>query len=309
MAEGGRKWFKIGCFGCLGVICILILISVLLTFTAWLKVKNEKVEERVIDHTVPVASQPVETGEMTAEGAEEPEVAPGRVILDLANGEFHIAPAKPGEPIHVRAVYDTASYDLNENFQPDEGAGWSYGLHFHKTGSSLLSPLKFLLGASSPEVRIYLPVGVSMNLDVILSQGESHLELGGLWLTNAKFDLTMGGFELDIDEPLRHPMERLSLNISMGGGEISNLGNASPRYLDVIHRMGGMELDLRGQWMQDSEISINSSMGGGLVRLPRNVEIRGLDSGRLRPPDESETKPPTLTFSVTSKMGELEIIH
>jgi hypothetical protein len=102
-------------------------------------------------------------------------------------------------------------------------------------------------------------------------------------------------------------MERLSLNISMGGGEISTLGNASPRTLDVVHRMGGMELDLRGQWMQDSDISINSSMGGGLVRLPRNVEIRGLDGRRPGPPSSPEIKPPTLTFSVSSKMGELEI--
>jgi hypothetical protein len=309
MAEGGRKWFKLGCFGCLGILVILIVITLILSFTAWLKVRHEEVVEQVIDHAVPVASGPVETGGLTAEEAAQPEVTPGKVTLDLTNGEFHIAPAKPGEPIHVKAVYDTASYELDENFQSDGVADWSYRVHFHKTSSSLLSPLKALLGASSPEVHVFLPPDVPINLDLILSQGGAFLELGGLWLTNARFDFSMGGFEMDIDEPLRHPMERLSLNISMGGGEISSLGNASPRYLEVTHRMGGMDLDLRGQWMQDSEISINSSMGGGLIRLPRNVAIRGLDSKGPGPPDDSEIKPPTLTFSVASKMGELEIMR
>jgi len=312
MAGAGRKLFKFGCIGCLGVLCILIIITVFLSFAAWLKVRNEKVEKQVINHEVPAAAETEPWAESLEPVETETAVIPGKVILDLSQGEFDIRPAGRGEPIHVEAVYDTASYEIEETFEPDEGAGWTYRLRFRQTASGLVSSLGFLFGASSPTVRVLVPVDVPFSLDIRLSQGGSRLELGGLWLTSAKLDLSMGGFEIQIDEPLRRPMERFSINGSMGGIEISSLGNASPRFLEVVHRMGGLDLDLRGEWMQDSDISINMEMGGGLLRLPRNVEIRGLDSGAGDAailPAEREIKLPTLTFDVSSRMGEVEFLH
>ena len=103
-------------------------------------------------------------------------------------------------------------------------------------------------------------------------------------------------------------MERLSIVGSMGGFEASSLGNASPRELEVDFSMGGMDLDLRGRWAGDSDISLRSSMGGGVLRLPRDVRIEGLATSRIGDPTETEVEPPTLRFSVSSDMGNLEIL-
>lgn len=87
---------------------------------------------------------------------------------------------------------------------------------------------------------------------------------------------------------------------------MSHIGNASPRRLEVGFRMGGMDLDLRGRWIADAEIDISGSMGGGSVRLPRDVVIEGIRVGGLEAPSDPELKPPTLKFSTSSTMGELQ---
>jgi hypothetical protein len=171
-----------------------------------------------------------------------------------------------------------------------------------------MAGLRQLFGGSSPKVQVFLPKDLPLSLEVVLVEGGGRLDLGGMWLTEVDLQLTQGGFQVDVDDPLRQPAERISLYCSMGGMEISRLGNASPRRLEVDFSMGGMELDLRGQWLNDSDIDIQSSIGGAILRLPRDVTIEGLDTGRFRPPEEAEIALPTLRFTTTISMGELEII-
>jgi hypothetical protein len=72
--------------------------------------------------------------------------------------------------------------------------------------------------------------------------------------------------------------------------------------------MGGFSIDLRGRWVQDSDISITANMSGTEVRLPRDVLIEGVATDRVALQPEPETKPPTLRFTVSSERGEIEFI-
>ena len=104
-------------------------------------------------------------------------------------------------------------------------------------------------------------------------------------------------------------MERLVIDFSMGGGQMASIGNASPATLDVEFSMGGAELDLRGRWVQDSMITIDTKMSGAVVRLPRDVLIEGIDRGGLTIEEGTETRPPKLTFEVTTdERGDLQFI-
>ncbi len=73
--------------------------------------------------------------------------------------------------------------------------------------------------------------------------------------------------------------------------------------------MGGMDLDLRGDWRADADVTIRTTQGGGSVRLPRDVDIVGLATGSVRAERDEETPRPTLTFTVSSSQGELEILE
>ena len=287
---GGRKWLTYGCVGCLTIVGGVVLMIGVFFGSAWVGVRSEEVEDRVL------------TPEMAHGGK------PGKVVLRLSAGTFSVRPGKPGEPLRVEAKYDRRTYDMQERFETQED-GWTYELEFERTGNLLMTLLKGMVGGTSSEVDIYLPPDVPLDLALWLKQGETEVELGGLWLTETEIEFTQGAFVLEIDEPLREPMERLAFQGSMGGFMASGLGNASPRRLEVDFSMGGMELDLRGPWVADSEITIRMSQGGGELRLPRNVEIVGLETSRTDLRTEAEVPRPTLTFTVSSDRGELQIVE
>ena len=101
-------------------------------------------------------------------------------------------------------------------------------------------------------------------------------------------------------------MESLTIRGSMGGFEAGRLGNASPRVLEVKCRMGGADIDLRGAWMRDADISIDVAMGGIGVQVPDDVRIEGLEDPAPTLGSAAEVSLPVLRFKSKSKMGEIE---
>ncbi len=287
---GGRKWLTYGCVGCLMLVGIVALMIGVFFGSAWFGVRSEEVEDRVLTPEIPHGGKP------------------GKVVLRLSAGEFRVRPADPGEPLRVEAKYDRLTYDMQERLETQED-GWTYELEFERTSHIVMSLLKGMVGGTGSKVDVYLPRDVPLDLALWVKHGEVEVELGGLWLTETEIEFTQGGFVLEFDEPLREPLERLAFHGSMGGFMAGGVGNASPRRLEVECSMGGMELDLRGQWVVDSEITIRVSQGGGELRLPRNVEIVGLQTNRSDLRTEAEVQRPTLTFTVSRDRGELEIVE
>ncbi len=302
--------WKIGCIGCGGIV-ILSAIAILGTFgLAKMQVQDEQVEDQVFTHELSAgdSDREVVTDEGEALTLETADLA-SRIRLDLAHANFDIQVARPGEPLRVEARYDVGSYEL-EQIGSDEGdANPDVEIRFRRTGSGWLAGVKEMLGGSKPKVKIYLPTGQPLNLDFELSQGGAEMDLGGLWLTTAEIRFEQGGLDLSFDTPLQAPMERLYIDGSMGGISISRVGNASPRHLEVLCSMGGMMLDLRGPWQNDADIRVDASMGGAGLRLPRDVRIEGLASGRVHVEGETELGVPVLRFETSVSMGELEIIE
>ncbi len=314
--SGGKGCFKWGCIGCVGLLLLVILLVAIFSGVAWQKVQSQEVKEEVLTHELPgtkpaegtpEADTPAAPGdaEMRTEILQPGRPGNGRVILDLRNGGFYISPAEPGEPLTVEATYDVNSYELVESFEEGEGGTWTYRVSFQRTGGMIMAMLGQIFGGENPEVHVYLPPDAPLELDVKLRSGGSEIKLGGLWLTSAEIDFAQSGFNLQIDEPLKEPMDSLTLTGMMGGANLEGIGNASPRKLEVDLRMGGMNLDLRGQWMQDSDISITWNMGGARVVLPANMAIQGVEGHEGAAPG-GEVPPPTLRFELDGKMDDIE---
>jgi hypothetical protein len=100
-------------------------------------------------------------------------------------------------------------------------------------------------------------------------------------------------------------MDSLTVNGSMAGANFEGIGNASPAKIDVNLRMGGLYLDLRGRWAQDSDIDIEWDMGGAYVMLPANVAIEGVEGHDTGGPG-GEVPVPTLRFELKGKMDDIE---
>ena len=311
--SGCKTLLKFGCIGCLGLLVLLLIIAGVVYGIAWSAVQNEQVEKRELAHELEFF-EPVGDEDLPLEVPSEfvdPTLAAGRIVLDLSHTKFDVVPAAPGEPLMIKAEFDTNNYTLSESFVEAVGdEGWIYEVEFERTTDSYaLTVLKELLGGTKPRVKIYLPRDVPFDLEASFLQGGAEVELGGLWLVNADVEFLQGGGALDISEPLREPAESLRIDFTQGGGAIQGLGNASPRSLEVSFSMGGGFVDLRGAWQNDAEIEIEQSMGGVTLQLPRNVIIRGLKGRDTPQPAEGEESLPVLRFSTSSCMGELEILN
>ena len=304
-------WLKFGCLGCLGVIAVIALAGTGIGIGAWNRAKSMENERRVITQDLPPAPGIPLSEEAGAEGSvlllpPAGIAAGGQVILDLSDGNFRIEAAGAGEPLRLEAEYDPDSYELVEEFEPGEGSRWVYRVSFRSKGSSFLQAIAEIFSDASPEIAIYLPAEMPIELTSQLTEGGLEMNIGGLWLTSADLQFRRGGLVLEVDEPMRVPMERLSIRGSMGGLATAALGNASPRVLEVELRMGGMSLDLEGAWRNDSEITVGTSMGGGAMHLPDGLVIEGLD-GETGRPQNPEVPLPVLRFTAASRLEDIEI--
>jgi len=312
-AKGGgcKTAFKFGCLGCLALLLLLIAITAIVFGVAWNQVQKEEVETTELTQvlTVPEAAG-VEDGPLEVPSEFVVEEPAGRVVLDLRNTVFEIRPAQPGEPLKVVAKFDINNYGLTESFEEGSAEeGWTYEISFRRTSDSYaLTALKELLGGTKPKVKIFLPSDVLYDLELDVMQGGAEVELGGLWLSDVDLRFMQGGGAVEFGEPLQQPAESVAIQFSQGGGAIEGIGNASPSKVDVSFSMGGGYIDLRGPWQQDSEISIDQSMGGVSLQLPRTVVLRGIGRFNTEEPAEGGEEVPILRFSTSSHYGELEII-
>lgn len=304
MAEtrGGAGWLKWGCAGCGALLGLVVLIVLGVGGFAWRMARSQKVEDQVLTHDLPAPPEAPAGGAPAAPPADQGagaalEGSVARVVLDLSHAEFRIEPAKEGEPLRVEARYDASSYELREATERPEGGPWTYRVTFRRSAPGLLVLASRLFGAASPEVTVFLPPGSPIVLEIQLQDGGMEGELDGLWLQAAEVDLRRGGLVWSIDEPLRAPVDHLSVHASMGGVVLSGLGNASPRRLDLDVHMGGVQLDLRGRWTADADVRITSRMAGGVVRLPEDVRVLGLSLQQIPLPGEVREGLPLLSFT------------
>ena len=132
----------------------------------------------------------------------------------------------------------------------------------------------------------------------------------GLELTTAEVELDRGVLGLRVSEPLRIPMERLSVKGRIGTMVLRSLGNASPKTLDVRHGVGAALVDLSGAWLRDADVDFQVTFGNGELALPDGVNIEGLDGAALRVfhSTDEEIPTPTLRVSTHSDMGDIRVV-
>jgi len=303
-----RGCLKTGCLGVLGFVAlILVFLGINLAVVVNRSGDNDFRDEEVGSLTA-TAEQTIETKAYGASDENKPPAGFGRVVLELNQGEFQLHPGKPGEGVVVKASYDANIYELNQFGQTWADSSWVYQMRFRRTISGLQAALSSILGDEcETRVHIYLPPDLPFELNLLVNQGGLEADVGGLWLTDVDLRMRQGGLAFEVSEPLREPLGKFSLRGRMGGCEIQGLGNASPRVLDIGFNMGGVALDLSGEWRNDCDAKFALKMGGMEVNVPRNLAYNPTDdSGPTLREENPEVSKPTLRVTQKVSMGEIE---
>ncbi len=305
----GRGCLKNGCFGCLGVFVLLVVILGVNAIVVMSKSGDERIEDHVVGTELPVTNEQPETDPSQDADLTKPAAGHGWLILELGQGEFQLHPGEPGEGVVVKANYDASTYELLQYNTTWPDSAWVYHVDFHRTISGLQAMMRDVMGGNhAPKVHIFIPPDLPLELNVLVKEGGLDADLGGLTLTDIDLRYNKGGISLGFGDPLAQPLNSLVINGKMGGAEIRRVGNASPSFLDVNCTMGGMDLDLRGDWINDCEAQVEVFMGGMQVQVPDNIDFEGAGEGggKLKRTD-AEIARPVLRMHQKAKAGEIEI--
>jgi hypothetical protein len=230
----------------------------IVTGVAFRQIRSEAPETRQLVREIP------ETSAIAAdESVAELDRAPGRVEVDISIAQLLVVPAPAGEPIRVEANYDPKYYELDQGSEGHPGGGWTYRLRFAPAHSRSMALFRIKLGSTPPRIRIALPLDVPLVLTGEVYGAFAAMELGGLRIEELEMNVSGGAASVSFQEPLGAPMDRLSLIGNKGSVEVTGLGNASPRTVFLEQRFGELDLDLRGAWLRDAEIQIDSEIAGG----------------------------------------------
>lgn len=320
-SAGGRGCFKTGCFGCLGAFGLFVIVAGGIALLAlFMGPPPQEFADPGIARTLPrPAGEPgsIAPDRGTTLHDEElrpPGAAPGRIVLDLAGGEFEIVPGEPGSPVSVGGRYNAGAFEIKEDLQEEPDGSWTYRLQFRRH----VSWMRMLYGDQHEgnRVRISLPRDLPFALEGNVRTGLSRWELGGLWLLDSDLSIGTGEHQLAFSEPTPEPMGRFRLEARMGNFRISRLGNASPSEVTIRGGMGEMGLDLRGAWRNDVDVAGRWRMGAFEVRVPPGVRVEtdnatvfmgAADLSRLRRLPDPEEGAPTIRLDLSGSMGELVV--
>jgi len=315
----GRGCLKNGCFGCLGVVALLIVVGIVVLILGLISAGREpKIEAidvvRDVDRSLlPADLRDGEIGFDAIDWRDVPPIEePGKVVVDWSTGSFSIRPGPAGEPIRLEGSYDTASFELEESWEPYGETGWIYRVRFEPRGLHLI----FDSSDMRNRLRLVIPRDAPIELTGKIGTGESDVELGGLWLTRFEMEFGIGEHEISFADPLLVPLPKFALDSSIGAIRVLDLGNASPAVAYIGHDIGETYVDLGGAWQRDAEITARCGIGECRIHVPEGVGVKvdqagvmigDANLGGLRNRPEPEPGAPTLTLSLSGRLGELSV--
>ena len=315
-----RGCFKTGALGCLGVVGVALLLSLLFGSLALFSVTLEAdvVEETKTRALPGSVASPASLESLRDAGA--PQQLPlaslplkewsggvGTIRLDLAMGVFIVGPGD-GPDVEIEAEYDRRRFRLVEKVTEGRDGDFTYDIQL-KTRLGILP-----MGNIRNHVEIRLPRNQPLRLVGKIAMGESEIEIGGLTLLEVDLDVRLGQHTVTVSEPTTVPLELFALRGQMGEVRVRHLGNASPQIVQTSHRMGELRLGLEGEWRVSSDIEMRCSMGQCTVKVPDDVLLdtrarafMGGKSVRLPDPDGVPLGAPTLRLDLGATMGELVV--
>ncbi|HVS15122.1 MAG TPA: hypothetical protein VMV46_14435 [Thermoanaerobaculia bacterium] len=321
--------FKIGCFGCLGLGAVVILIFVLLSLVQLAREsRGREMVTRNASRELPrieALERMIARGEIGEAGSlridpellADPAIASriGRIQLDLAYGEFEIVAGEPGSEVEVEADFEEGAYRFEERLVETEDGGYTYTVTMRPRGGMVGLMLRGAGSNPGNSVTIRLPPDRPLDLVGTLGLGSSVLDLGGLWLRRVDLDGGTGEHTITFDRPLRSPLELFAVRKSIGELTVESLGNASPAVVELEQSVGEITVDLGGAWVTDSELRISNRIGEVSIRAPDRARLEidsasiGIGERVIRSPS-GEGLPddaPTLRLLVRGQVGEINV--
>ncbi|UCF66107.1 MAG: hypothetical protein JSV80_09890, partial [Acidobacteriota bacterium] len=207
--------------------------------------------------------------------------------------------------------YDTGNYTLDLS-QP-AGSNEHLVRFYRKT--FMLQQLKRLDDSSQNELRLYLPVGTVLDLDIAINKGEADVDLSRVPVRQLSLRFSKGKLNLEFKQLNPVELETMIVEASMGEAQLHGLGFARAREIRLGGSMGDFVFEFDGPLEADSRASIRVRMGNGQVRIPSETLVSLVDSsvflGHLENrrgwSHENPENMPALDLDLSVSFGEIVV--
>ena len=248
------------------------------------------------------------------------EAASGRpleVVLDIDAGEVIVEKGDESHSGEVAVEFQVEKFKskLGYNEKRNRLHVELDGKNWHKSGEDNRGPI----------VRVFLPYGVDIRMKAKIKAGEINMELGGLRLEEFDFSTWAGEVNLNFEE--RNPiiMSFMDIDLHVGEGNLTRLGNARFEKADINHGIGEIDVDFSGDLLHKSMANVDLDIGEAQIQLPGGVGVRmqiggifswmsskDIDSefskrGRYYYTDGYENAAVQFSLRVTPGLGELTV--
>jgi hypothetical protein len=124
------------------------------------------------------------------------------------------------------------------------------------------------------ELQLGLSTAVPMRLGLEIAAVHGRADLTGLVLRSLRVDASASEATILFDRPNPSPMERLTISVAAASVRAVRLANANAREITVNGNLGGVDLDLGGDWAQDLAVDASLGLGELTIRVPRDIGLR-----------------------------------
>jgi hypothetical protein len=214
-----------------------------------------------VDHkTVPVP----------AEGAKRLDVR-----LDFGAGNLWIMSDTIREAAVFDITYDSRKVDYLVDYDVTGSTGHLTAESDHKENGNIDTD------DNKWEVRLSRDYPLELSLDIGACDAE--IDLGGLQVEDLSIEVGATSTSITFSEPNPGEMQELRFEAGASSVKATRLGNANFRECSIEGGAASLDLDFRGEYRGESEISVEIGMGSADIVLPKDVpcRIEGTDAGFL----------------------------
>jgi len=215
----------------------------------------------VLAGTVQAASRETVTEKVEIQGANE-------VVLqcDLGAGEFSISPKDMTEAAVIDITYNPRRIEYYVNSDVKRGKCYIELESEHRSHTNMDSEDNIW--------DIVLSTRYETSIEMDIGACEAEIDLGGIPLKELTIDVgaASGVIEFSAPNPIR--LEEIDIDAGASSIEIRELGNANFEYFNFDGGAGSFDLDLRGKYDGESEVSIDIGLGSADITLPEGLPVR-----------------------------------
>ena len=196
-----------------------------------------------------------------AEGADKIEVS-----IEFGAGEIILSSTDMAEVATVEVDYDPRRIECEIDYNVRRGIG-----HLHLES---IIRRKRNIDTEKNLWEVILSNRYPMVLEIEAGACDAEMDLGGIPINELSIEIGAAAGEVDFSRPNPQRMEDFDVDAGAASLEFRNLGNANFERFNFDGGAGSFELDFRGKYTGESEISIDIGLGSAEIILPKGIPVR-----------------------------------